>query len=190
MKLILALVLLFALISCEDVKITLKSGSCTANEANDGAILMKGNNKVIVTLEASTSCTTASAAVKVERRQRSVGVKVDEYYTGGKWTTGLKWDKQIKVSNGPLNQNGDEGSVYLAPKGSASFKGINLYASTITIAFDPKTGHGAAEVTVFWGGNFMRALARGFFTFFIILMVILIIVVIILLVVLIIKSRK
>ena len=60
MKIVLALVL-FALISCEDVKLTLKTGKCSIGANADGAILMKGNNKVIITLEAGTTFATATA---------------------------------------------------------------------------------------------------------------------------------
>ena len=58
------------------------------------------------------------------------------------------------------------------------------------IVFYPMEGHGQAVVTVFWGGNFVRGVAKGFFAFFIVTNVILVAVIIALLVVLIIKRKK
>lgn len=121
MKVLLTFVLLFALVVCEDTEITLKSNNCTADEAN-GSLLLKGNNKVIVTLEAKTNCgplaDDTNVYIYVEKRMSSIGIKVNEYYTGGEWKSDLKWKQQVLVefTGYGTNQNGDYGGLYLAPK--------------------------------------------------------------------------
>ena len=96
-KVILAFALLLALSSCKEIEVTFNNTLCRVDGISDGAILMKGNNKLTITLEANTSCFTATAYVTVERRSRAIGVKVNEYYTEGKLTKDVKWEHQVLV---------------------------------------------------------------------------------------------
>ena len=95
MKVVLVLALL-ALASCKDIKLDIKTGTCKVDAATHGAILMKGKNQVIITLEDKiTTCATFKAEVAVEKRMMAIGVKVDEYYTDDKFTKDVKWTQQI-----------------------------------------------------------------------------------------------
>ena len=69
MKFIIALALVLAIAFCEDYEVKLKTDDCKATEAT-GAFLMKGNNKLTITLEADTNCTAGAtyAAVGIEKR--------------------------------------------------------------------------------------------------------------------------
>ena len=152
-KFIWTLVLL-ALCSCKKIEINLDSNGCKVSGDNSGAVLIKGNNKVTITLNANTDCFIAKASVSVERRNSAIGVKINKYYTGGKFTENVMWEHQALVSFGGYgtNQNGDDGEKYLAPNEAVSFKGTGL-RKTILKLLSLSTGEALSGESAWFFGS-------------------------------------
>ena len=189
MKLILALVVIFAMIHAKEYTVSVDSCAGTYTAAT-GAVLLKGNNKLKITYAAGLNCSAAkSVTVGIEERQMAYSVKADDYGDKKEWADNNKWVSQHLVSGGE-NLNGDGAYGFLAPGKTMAFKGFNRGQAALTISFYAGTDNPKSEVTVKWGGDFWRKLTMFFFTFFIIFMIILIIAIIVLIVVLIVKGKK